>query len=67
MPALIAFTGVIAFILPLHAFNKLLLNKHRFPLPPEPSGLPVIGNLLDMPSSHAAQTFMKWAEKWGMF
>ncbi|KAI0726382.1 cytochrome P450 [Fomitopsis betulina] len=55
MPALIAFTGVIAFILPLHAF----------PLPPEPSGLPVIGNLLDMPSSHAAQTFMKWAEKWG--
>ncbi len=33
--------------------------------PPGPRGLPLIGNLLDMPSQKEWLTFAKWGEKYG--
>ncbi|PCH44804.1 cytochrome P450 [Wolfiporia cocos MD-104 SS10] len=33
--------------------------------PPGPKGLPLVGNLFDMPKSQAWKTFTKWSEKWG--
>ena len=36
-------------------------------VPPGPAGLPIVGNVLDMPTSHPHLTFAKWAKKWGMF
>ena len=33
------------------------------PLPPGPKGLPVIGNLRDMPTSFEWQTYHKWSKE----
>ncbi|KAF4609943.1 hypothetical protein D9613_010304 [Agrocybe pediades] len=34
-------------------------------LPPGPEGLPVIGNVLDMPSKNEWLTFAEWGKRWG--
>ncbi|PCH41346.1 cytochrome P450 [Wolfiporia cocos MD-104 SS10] len=34
-------------------------------LPPGPKGWPLIGNVLDWPTSYEWQTFSLWGEKWG--
>jgi hypothetical protein len=34
-------------------------------LPPGPKGLPLVGNILDMPSSKEWLTFAQWGERWG--
>ena len=48
---------------------KILLRRtrQRAPLPPGPKGLPVIGNVLDMPKSHEWYKFTEWNEQYGMF
>lgn len=33
--------------------------------PPGPRGLPLLGNLLDMPTEHEWLTFAKWGKKYG--
>lgn len=41
-------------------------KKHgEYPLPPGPKGLPIIGNLLDMPTSDEWLTFQKWSKDFG--
>lgn len=44
---------------------KQLLSKKPPPLPPGPKGLPIVGNLADMPSSEEWKTFAKWGETYG--
>jgi len=46
-------------------FVGLLRKPKRNDLPAGPKGLPVIGNLFDMPASHEWLTFAKWKEQWG--
>ncbi|KAK0185241.1 cytochrome P450 [Armillaria mellea] len=41
------------------------LSSRHPPLPPGPRGIPLIGNLLDMPSEKEWLTFAKWGEKYG--
>ena len=36
------------------------------PLPPGPKGIPILGNLFDMPTGKRWETFARWGEKWGM-
>ncbi|KAJ7841198.1 cytochrome P450 [Mycena olivaceomarginata] len=44
---------------------RQLFRKQRGILPPGPTGLPVIGNVLDMPASTEWLTFAQWGKKWG--
>jgi len=44
---------------------KKILGTHTAPLPPGPRKLPLVGNLLDMPSSQEWLTFADWGKKWG--
>ncbi|THU85007.1 cytochrome P450 [Dendrothele bispora CBS 962.96] len=40
-------------------------SKYPAPLPPGPRGLPVVGNVLDMPSEKEWLTFAEWGRKYG--
>lgn len=42
-----------------------LLNKRRLPLPPGPKGLPLIGNVLDMPQAKESEVFTEWGKRFG--
>ncbi|KAJ7747825.1 cytochrome P450 [Mycena metata] len=52
--------GVLSLIL-----IQQLFRKQRGRLPPGPSGLPFMGNVLDMPSVTEWLTFAEWGAKWG--
>ena len=45
---------------------KKFFTKRSSALPPGPSKLPILENLLDMPTSHEWITFAEWGKKWGM-
>ncbi|KAG6846261.1 hypothetical protein H0H93_014995, partial [Arthromyces matolae] len=42
-----------------------LKPKQGAPLPPGPTGLPVVGNVADMPATKEWVTFAEWGRKWG--
>ena len=43
-----------------------MLRRRKGPMPPGPTGWPIIGNVLDVPVNHSWKTFAKWGERWGM-
>lgn len=44
---------------------KRWATRQPAPSPPGPRRLPIIGNMLDMPSSQEWLTFAKWGQQWG--
>ena len=45
---------------------KYFIFRSRSPsLPPGPRGLPLVGNIFDMPSEKEWLTFAKWGETYG--
>ena len=46
-------------------FLSKWLSVKKLPLPPGPKPLPLIGNLLDMPRTHACTVFQKWGKEFG--
>ncbi|KAG2141326.1 cytochrome P450 [Suillus clintonianus] len=44
---------------------KQMLNKNPAPYPPGPRGLPLIGNIQDMPHIRPWLTFAEWGKKYG--
>lgn len=52
-------------LLGLFLLHALFSRKVTTPLPPGPKKWPLLGNLLDMPSSKEWVTFAEWGVKWG--
>jgi hypothetical protein len=69
MPSLLPmFTSVIWLDLALATLALFLVKSFlskRPPLPPGPKGLPLLGNLFDMPKSREWLTFAKWGQQYG--
>ncbi|RDB29712.1 hypothetical protein Hypma_013789 [Hypsizygus marmoreus] len=51
--------------LALFILQRYLTSRGKSPLPPGPRGLPIIGNVADMPSQREWITFAEWGRKWG--
>ena len=64
-PTLLDAAAILVAVILLNRFFNT--KKRQGPLPPGPKGLPVIGNLLDMPASHEWRTFAQWGQRWGEF
>ncbi|PIL26201.1 cytochrome P450 [Ganoderma sinense ZZ0214-1] len=54
--------AVILFVLIL---RTAVLRKRKYPMPPGPSGWPIIGNVFDIPLSYQWKVFARWGERWG--
>lgn len=44
---------------------KRLTRSRRSRLPPGPKGVPILGNIFDMPKGHEWLTYMKWSREYG--
>jgi hypothetical protein len=49
-----------------YLFRRALSKRAIAPLPPGPPGLPLIGNLFDIPDEGAWLAFSQWAKRYGM-
>ncbi len=56
---------VFCAITALVIIRRILQPRLYAPLPPGPAGLPLVGNILDMPADNEWLTFAKWGELYG--
>lgn len=50
----------------LYALRRVLESRKRStPMPPGPPGLPILGNVRDMPTDHEWLTFTEWGKTYG--
>ncbi|PSS35616.1 hypothetical protein PHLCEN_2v1439 [Hermanssonia centrifuga] len=61
----LAFLDFVLVALGIFLVTQLFTGRSKPSLPPGPKGLPLIGNVLDMPPSHEWLTFAKWGERFG--
>nr|BAK09445.1 cytochrome P450 [Postia placenta] len=60
----LAYVSGICFLL-LASLTWLRQQSHRLPYPPGPSGLPVLGNTLQMPHERQWLQYVEWGRKYG--
>ena len=54
-----------AFLLAAFSYALLHVRSRGLPYPPGPKRIPIIGNLIDMPSKEAWVTYKKWSAQYG--
>ncbi|KZS94053.1 cytochrome P450 [Sistotremastrum niveocremeum HHB9708] len=59
------FATYLAFLGLRSALNRLQSKSDGLPFPPGPKGLPLIGNVLDMPRKNPFVKYTEWAEIYG--
>ncbi|KAF5364320.1 hypothetical protein D9756_000610 [Leucocoprinus leucothites] len=64
-PNCIIFLDLSLGLVGLFIVYSLFFKDNSLSLPPGPAGLPLVGNVLDMPSSMEWLTFAQWGEKYG--
>lgn len=58
-------TGLLLSCVVVVLVSKFAIKRSRYPLPPGPKGLPLLGNALQMPTSHEWLTFATWGKVFG--
>lgn len=58
-------TSVLAAIVAVAVLYALTGKRSKARLPPGPPGLPVVGNIFDIPKSRPWVKFAEWTEKYG--
>lgn len=66
MDELALITLVVAAITLVGVYRSLKAPK-GLPLPPGPPGLPIIGNVLDLPKNQEWVQYRNWGRKYGVF
>ncbi|EIN10379.1 cytochrome P450 [Punctularia strigosozonata HHB-11173 SS5] len=61
----ITYLDVTFAALGIYFLKRLLAPRQPAPFPPGPKGLPLVGNVADMPTVHEWKTFASWAEQYG--
>ncbi|KAK0497944.1 hypothetical protein EDD18DRAFT_1351773 [Armillaria luteobubalina] len=56
---------IAAFIVLVYTLNKLLLPKPKYHLPPGPKGLPIIGNIYNIPRKFEWVTYRELSRHYG--
>jgi hypothetical protein len=65
-PHCIIFLDLLLALVGLFVVFLLFFKRSSLSLPPGPTGLPLVGNIFDMPSSKEWLTFAQWGEKYGI-
>jgi hypothetical protein len=59
--AALSISGIAAAL----TFKRLLDAKRRLPLPPGPPGLPIVGNVFDIPEEDFWWKYKEWGDQYG--
>ncbi|THU84659.1 cytochrome P450 [Dendrothele bispora CBS 962.96] len=46
-------------------FRHYLTRQSRLPLPPSPSGLPIVGNIFELAGDNFYKQALEWSDEWG--
>ncbi|GJE86537.1 cytochrome P450 [Phanerochaete sordida] len=66
MPSALTAVDIVVALLGVYLVRAIIARRSsRLPHPPGPKGLPIIGNVADMPKSHEWHKFSEWGEKYG--
>lgn len=65
MPTAFLLLDIAGVLFAVWLLKAILSRRKPGPLPPGPKPLPIIGNLLDMPSYKPWETFAMWGQLYG--
>lgn len=67
MDLILASAGVVFLVLAIFWVKQLLDSRSSPPLPPNPKGLPILGNLLDLASDVVHVKARDWSQQFGLY